>query len=82
VKFVVALLAPLIVTPRLAGVNTAVGLLGVTTYDPFGTPVRLKLPDESAMEEAAITPVDDEVSVTVDPPPTPNEDNVIFPEIE
>ena len=64
--------ALLIVTERFAGVNVSPALLGVTVKLPFDSPVKLKLPEPSAVVVAFAAPL----SVTVEPLPP-----VIVPEI-
>jgi hypothetical protein len=66
-KFAVAF-APFTVTAWLAGVKMNAVLVGVTVYDPFGTPVKVKTPDVFAVTVAVAAPV----SFTVAPdPPAP-----------
>ena len=56
VKFAVAL-AELTVTAWLAGVNVTPDLVGVTVYEPFSNPLKVKLPDASAVVVADAAPV-------------------------
>jgi len=75
VKVTPVTLAPLTVTGWLVGLNANPVLFGVIVYEPFAKPVKLKLPELSAVA----VPLD--VPLRVNNVPVPDADGLTVPEI-